>query len=209
MRVLLVDDHAIVREGFRRMLGDAFDGVIVGEATTSQEAVDQVRKDSWDVVVLDISLPGRGGLDALKEIRDLRRDLPVLVMTMHSEDQYAVRAFRNGAAGYITKGNAVGELIEAVRKVRAGGKYVSRSLAETLARSLTDDAGAPLHEALSDREFQVLRMLATGQTVAEIGRELSLSEKTVSTYRTRILEKMRLRNTAELIRYAIRANLVD
>jgi two-component system, NarL family, invasion response regulator UvrY len=209
VRILLVEDHAIVREGFRRILADVFPDLVCGEAGTGPEAMAQVRKHPWDVVVLDISLPGRGGLEILKDLRDTKPRLPVLMMTMYPEDQYALRAFRAGASGYITKGSPPEDLVEAVRKVAAGGKYVSRSLAEHMATSLVSDTGRPKHELLSDRELQVLRMLAAGKTVKEIGFELHLSEKTVSTYRTRLLEKMEMRTTAELVRYAIRTNLVD
>ncbi|MBA2321390.1 MAG: response regulator transcription factor [Deltaproteobacteria bacterium] len=209
MRILLVEDHAIVREGFRRILSDVFQGLECGEAGSGPEALQQVRAKTWDIVVLDISLPGRGGLEVLKDIRDIKPRLPILMMTMYPEDQYALRAFRAGAAGYINKGSPPDELVEAVRKVAGGGKYVSRSLAEHLATNLVSDTGRPKHEILSDRELQVLRMLAAGKTVKEIGFELHLSEKTVSTYRTRLLEKMEMRTTAELVRYAIRSNLVD
>jgi DNA-binding NarL/FixJ family response regulator len=209
MRILLVEDHAIVREGFRRILADTFDNLVCGEAGTGPEALAQVRGGTWDVVVLDISLPGRGGLEILKDIREVRPRLPVLMMTMYPEDQYALRAFRAGASGYITKGSPPDEVVEAVKKVAGGGKYVSATLAEHLAGNLMSDTGRPKHEALSDRELQVLRMIGAGKTVKEIGFDLHLSEKTVSTYRTRLLEKMAMRTTAELVRYAIRSNLVD
>jgi DNA-binding NarL/FixJ family response regulator len=209
VRILLVDDHAIVRDGLRRILADEFEGATIGEAANADEAMAQVRAGAWDVVVLDLSLPGRGGLEVLREIRAQHRDLPVLVMTMYSEDQYALRAFRNGASGYVTKGCGADELVRAVRKVQGGGRYVTPSLAEVLAASLTGNPGAAPHEALSDRELQVLRMLASGKAVKEIGFDLGLNEKTVSTYRTRMLEKLGLRTTAEIIRYAIRAGLVE
>jgi two-component system invasion response regulator UvrY len=210
MRILLVDDHAIVRDGFRRILADAFPDLTCGEAGNAEQALELVRNDKWDVIVLDISMPGRGGLEALKDIQLLRPEVPVLMMTMYPEDQYALRALRSGASGYITKGSAPDDVVEAVKKVLAGGKYVSPTLAEHLAtRLVSPDTGRPRHESLSDRELQVLRMLAKGMTVKEIGFDLHLSEKTISTYRTRVLEKMNLRTTAELMRYAIRADLVD
>jgi DNA-binding NarL/FixJ family response regulator len=209
MRILLVDDHAIVREGLRRILSLEVEHCEVGEASNAADAMELIRGGGWDLVVLDISMPGRGGLDALKEIKEIDKDLPVLVMTMYSEDQYALRAFRAGASGYITKDTASDALVHAVRKVLDGGKYVSPGLAEALATNLTSACGAALHEALSDRELQVLRMLGSGKTVKEVAVELSLSEKTISTYRTRVLEKLRLRTTAELIRYAIASHLVD
>jgi DNA-binding NarL/FixJ family response regulator len=209
LNVLLVDDHAVVREGFRRILADVFHDLSVGEASTPHEALSLVRSAAWDLVVLDISLPGRGGLEILGDIHSVRPGLPVLMMTMYAEDQYALRAFRAGAAGYITQGSAPEELVEAVRKVISGGKYVSSALAEQLATHLVSSEGRPLHETLSNRELQVLRMLAAGKSVKEIGFELKLSEKTISTYRARVLEKMNMRTTAELMRYAIRAHLVD
>jgi DNA-binding NarL/FixJ family response regulator len=209
VRILLVDDHAIVREGLRRILALELEPCDVGEAANAAEAMEQIRTGSWDLVVLDISLPGRGGLEALKDIKATNKDLPVLVMTMYSESQYAVRAFRSGASGYITKDSAPDNLVLAVRKVLEGGKYVSAALAETLATNLTSPTGAALHDALSDRELQVLRMIGSGKTVKEIAVELSLSEKTISTYRTRVLEKLEMRTTAELIRYAIASRLVE
>ncbi|MEQ1503761.1 MAG: response regulator transcription factor [Myxococcota bacterium] len=209
MRILLIDDHAIVREGFRRVLADVFDDLEVGEAETAAQALDLVRRAAWDLVVLDISLPGRSGLEVLREIRTLRPRLPVLVMTMYAEDHYALRSFRAGAAGYVSKARAPSDLIEAVQKIVAGGKYVSPTLAEHLATRLVSDTGRPLHETLSDRELQVLRMLASGLSVKEIAFKLHLSEKTISTYRTRVLEKMNMRTAAQLMRYAIRSDLVD
>lgn len=209
MRLLLVEDHAVVRAGFRRMLMDVFADLTMGEATCASEAVEAVRKAPWDIIVMDISLPGRSGLEAIADIRPLAPNVPILVMTMYGEDEYAVRAFRTGASGYITKGSAPEELVLAVRKLLAGGRYVSPGLAERLAGGLTVDAEKPLHEALSNREFQVLRMLAGGRTVKEIGHDLNLSHKTVSTYRTRVLEKLHVHGTAELIRYAHRTHLVD
>lgn len=209
MRILLIDDHAIVRAGFRRILADEIEGLVIGEASDGREAMDEIRRAPWDLVVLDLSLPGRGGLEVLAEIRETRRAPPVLVMTMYSEDQYALRAFRAGAAGYITKGCGPEEILQAVRKVCSGGRYLTPALAEKLAASLSVDAGRLPHEALSDRELQVLRMLAAGKAVKAIGGELFLSEKTVSTYRSRILKKLCLKTSAELMRYALQARLVD
>ncbi len=209
MRILLVDDHAIVREGLRRILADVFVDLECAEASTGAQAIDQVRAATWDLVVLDISIPGRGGLEILKDIHDLCPRLPVLMMTMYPEDQYALRALRAGASGYITKGSGAEDLVDAVKKVASGGKYVSPALAEHLASWLVTDVSKPRHEALSDRELQVLQMLAAGKSVKEIGFDLHLSEKTISTYRSRVLEKMSMRTTAELMRYAIQANLVE
>ena len=208
-RVLLVDDHAVVRRGVRDILGESLGKVEFGEASKPSEAIDKLSAEDWDVVVLDISLPGRGGLDALRDIKRLRPNLPVLVLSMHAEDHYALRALRAGAAGYVNKDSAAEDLSGAVRKVLSGGTEVSVRLAETLARSLRSDTSRPPHERLSDRELEVLRGLAAGKTVKEIGLELALSEKTVSTYRTRLLEKMQMRTNAELIQYAIREGLVE
>lgn len=209
MRVLLVDDHAIVRGGVRGVLSDVFPGAEFGEASTVQEAIDAVRATVWDVVILDISMPERSGLDALVEIRAIAPTVPVLMMTMYAEEQYAFRAFRNGASGYITKDAPADEVLAAVQKVVEGGHYVTRALSEHLITHLMANAEKPRHETLSTREFQVVRMLATGETVKGIAAGLHLSEKTVSTYRSRVLAKMHMRGTAALIRYAVRANLVD
>jgi len=210
VRILVVDDHAVVRGGLRRLLSERFEGVTFGEAADGPEGVAMATNDSWELVILDLSLPGRSGLEALKEIHATRPKLPVLVMTMHSEEQYAVRAFRAGASGYVMKGAAEEDLVAAVEKTLAGGKYVTPELAEALATTVGGGGGATLpHEALSDRELQVLRMLAAGKTVKDIGAELGLSAKTISTYRTRILEKMRMRTTAQIVRYALASGLVE
>ena len=209
MKILMLEDHAIVREGFRRILSDVFEDLVFGEAGSAPEGLQRLREDAWDLVVLDISLPKRSGLEVLRDIRAHKPDVPILVMTMYAEDQYALRSFRAGASGYITKGSTADELVGAVRKLLAGGRYVSPALAEHLATRLVTDTGRPLHESLSDRELQVLRMLAKGMAVKEIAFELHLSEKTISTYRTRVLEKMNMRTAAQLMRYAIRTDLVD
>jgi two-component system, NarL family, invasion response regulator UvrY len=209
MRILLVDDHAIVRRGMRELLGEAFDAAQFEEAGTGEEALGLVNREPFDLVVLDLSMPGRGGLDALKEVRTVSPELPVLVLSQHAEEQYAIRAFRAGAAGYVTKESAPEELVRAARKALSGGKYVSSSLAEHLATRLAADPDQRAQDSLSDRELQVLRMLAIGKTVKEIGSELSLSEKTISTYRTRILDKLNAKTNAELMRFALRAGLTD
>jgi len=209
VKILLVDDHSLVRAGLRRLLRDDIAQAAIGEAESSSEALDLVRKEPWDIVVLDVSLPGRSGLETVKDIHALTPGLPILVMTMHDEDQYAVRAFRAGAAGYITKGSSPADLVAAVRKVAEGGKYVSPSAGEALAKSLHSRSEAAGHAALSDRELQVLRMLGGGKTVTEIATELSLSAKTISTYRTRILEKLGMRTTAQLVHYCVAANLLN
>ena len=209
IRVLLVDDHAMVREGLRRVLAEGFPAASIAEASSAADAMAAVERSAWDIVILDLSLPGRSGLEALKEMRARRGAMPVLVVTMYAEEQYAVRAFRAGASGFLTKDSPPDALIDAVRKVVNGGKYVTPALAETLASGLGTAHRVALHQELSDRELQVLRMLGAGLAVKEIAAELALSAKTVSTYRTRILEKMQLRTTAQLVRYALVAGLVD
>jgi DNA-binding NarL/FixJ family response regulator len=209
LRILIVDDHPIVRQGLRQTLADTEEIGDIVEAATPQEALDLVRQREWDVVILDIGLPGRGGLDVLKDIKQEAPRLPVLILSMHAEDQYAVRALRAGAAGYLTKAAAPETLIDAIRKAVSGGRYITPHLAERLATELTADTARPPHAALSDREFEVLRLIASGQTVGDIADRLSLSVKTVSTYRARILEKMRLRNNAELMQYVVTNRLLD
>jgi DNA-binding NarL/FixJ family response regulator len=209
MKVLLADDHAVVRRGIKDLLSEAFFDAEFAEASTGEEALAVVQTGGFELVVLDISMPGRGGMDALKEMRALTPDVPVLVLSQHAEEQYAIRALRAGASGYLTKDCAADELVRAVRKAISGGKYVSEGLAEKLVEALSGSAIGGSHERLSDRELQVLRMLAKGMSVKEIGGELSLSEKTISTYRTRILEKTHLRSNAELMRYALASGLVD
>jgi two-component system, NarL family, invasion response regulator UvrY len=209
VKILLVDDHAIVRRGTRELLAEEFPRAEFEESATGEEAVARAERASFDLVVLDISMPRGGGMVALKEIVQRKPALAVLVLSQHEEDEYAIRALRAGAAGYITKQSAPEELVRAVGRALRGGKYVSTSLAEHFADRLARGGGQPLHQALSDRELQVLRMLALGKSVKDIAAELSLSKKTVSTYRTRLLEKLSLRTTAELMRYALRAGLVD
>jgi two-component system invasion response regulator UvrY len=198
----------VVRHGLKQILTDEFKRATFGEARNAQEALDLVWKQEWDVVVLDITMPGRSGLDALREIKKSKPRLPVLVLSMHPENQFAVRVLKAGASGYMTKESAPEELVDAVKKVFAGGRYVSAALGETLAASLSISHRAP-QEKLSDREFQVLRLIASGKMATEIARELSLSVKTISTYRTRILEKMGMKNNAELMHYAIQHRLVE
>ena len=209
MKILLTDDHAVVRHGLKQILADEFKRATFGEARNAQEALDLIWKERWDVVVLDITMPGRSGLEVLREIKRHNPRLPVLVLSMHPENQFAVRVLKRGASGYMTKESAPQELVGAIKKVLAGGRYVSTSLAEKLATYVSTDTQKPAQELLSDREFQVLRLIASGKIVSEIARELSLSVKTISTYRTRILEKMGLRNNAELMHYAMQNQLVD
>jgi two-component system invasion response regulator UvrY len=209
MRVLIADDHAIFRRGLRETLSDAFPKVTFGEASTAQETLEYVRKHDWQIVILDISIPGKSGLDILDDLKRLRPNLPILLLSMHPEEQYARRALKAGAAGYLTKESVPEELKAAVGRVLTGGRYVSATLAEKLAFDLRKGADTPIHELLSDREFQVLRMIASGKTVKEIASEINLSAKTVSTYRARILEKTGMKTTVELIRYALQTHLVD
>jgi two-component system, NarL family, invasion response regulator UvrY len=208
IRILVADDHAIVRRGLRQIVADESDMEVVGEAQTAQKILDLAREEEWDVIVLNISMPGRGGFEALKALKQTHSKRPVLVLSMYPEDQFAVRAFRAGAAGYMTKESAPEELVQAIRKVVRGGKYVSPSLAEKLAGELGEDAERPPHEALSEREYHVLCLLASGKTVTQIAAEMSLSVKTISTYRARLLEKMRMKTNAEVTRYAIEHRLV-
>jgi two-component system, NarL family, invasion response regulator UvrY len=209
MKILLADDHAVVRRGMKDILAQEFKKAIFGEARNAQEALDLVWKGTWDVVVLDITMPGRSGLEVLREIKKSKPRLPVLVLSMHPENQFAVRVLKRGASGYMTKESAPDELVGAIKKVLAGGRYVSASLAEKLATYLSSDSVKPPQELLSDREFQVLRLIASGKMVSEIAKELSLSVKTISTYRTRVLEKMGMRNNAELMHYAIQHDLLE
>ncbi|HTB93116.1 MAG TPA: response regulator transcription factor [Candidatus Sulfotelmatobacter sp.] len=209
MRILIADDHAVFRRGLRETLVEAFPRINFGEAKTAAETVELVRRHPWDIVILDISMPGKSGLDILDDVKRLRPGTPVLLLTMHPEQQYARRALKAGAAGYLTKDSVPDELKSAIKRIASGGRYVSATLAEKLAVDLRHGADVPLHELLSDREFQVLRMLASGKTVREMAEDLSLSVKTVSTYRSRILEKTGMKTNAELIRYALEAQLVD
>ncbi len=208
MRILIADDHAVVRQGLKQILAEAFSRASFGEAADSQQVLERVWKEHWDIVILDLTMPGRSGLEVLKEIKQARPALPVLMLSMHPEDQFAVRLLKAGAAGYMTKESAPEALIGAVRKAIAGGRYVSPALAEKLASFLVQDPQLAPHENLSDREFLILRLIANGKSVSNIAQELSLSVKTVSTYRTRLLEKMGLSNNAQLVHYAFQNHLV-
>src|SRR5438093_3625560 len=208
MRILIADDHAVVRRGLKQILADEFKQAHFGEAANAREALERIRKENWDTVVLDITMPGRSGLEALKEIKEARPKLPVLVLSMHPEDQFAVRVLKSGASGYMTKESAPEELVGAVKKIVQGGRYVSPTLAEKMAMYLPVDPKKKPHEKLSDREFQVMRLIASGKTVSEIARMLSLSVRTISTYRARILEKTGMKTNAELTHYAFQHQLV-
>lgn len=209
IRILIADDHVLIREGLKKILKEAPDIEVSGEAEDARSIFEQFENQEIDVVVLDISLPGKSGLEILKDIKIRKPDIPVLILSMHPEDRFAIRALKAGASGYITKETAAKELISAIRKVVRGGKYVSATLAERLAFDLEAKTGKPAHELLSDREYQVLCMISTGKTIKEIAQELFLSVSTVNTYRARILDKMNMNTDAELIRYAIQNHLVD
>jgi DNA-binding NarL/FixJ family response regulator len=209
IRVLIADDHAILRRGLKEILVRELEGTVCGEAKDATETLARIQESDWDLLILDVTMPGRSGLDVLGDIRTARPGLPVLVLSMHPEDQYAKRVLRAGASGYMNKESAPEELLKALHKVLAGGRYVSAALAEKLAVDLRQDDGRPFHEALSDREFEVLRLLAAGKTVSQIAEDLHLAATTVSTYRARILEKMNMENTAELMHYALHNGLMD
>lgn len=209
IRVLVADDHPIVREGLKQILSDTSDILVVGEAESGQAVLNSTSKHHYDIVLLDISMPGRDGLEVLRELKQHKPKLPVLILSMYPEEHYAVRVLRGGASGYLTKSSAPDELISAIRKVASGRKYISSTLAERLTYELDRDADKPVHEILSDREYQVMFMIATGKSVKEIGEELNLSVKTVSTYRARILAKLNMKNNAEIVLYAVQNKLVD
>jgi DNA-binding NarL/FixJ family response regulator len=209
IRALIVDDHAIVRQGLKRILEETQGMVVGGEAVNGLQALKMIRAEKWDIVLLDISMPEKNGIDTLKQIMDENKSVKVLILSMYSEDQHAVRLMKAGASGYMTKETAPEQLVEAIRLVVAGKKYISASLSELLLLECGSDAGKPPHEMLSDREYQVLRLIGSGKTVSEVAKWLSLSVKTVSTYRSHILDKMNLRNNAELTLYVIQNGLTE
>jgi two-component system invasion response regulator UvrY len=209
LKILIADDHPVFRRGLKQIIAETPDMVVADEATNGWEVLSKVGTSDYDVVLLDITMPGKDGLDVLTRLKSEKPRLPVLMLSMHPEEQYAVRALKLGASGYVTKESAPDELVIAIRKVSTGGKYVSSSLAERLASVVQENAEQLPHEGLSDREYRVMCMIASGKTVSEIAKELSLSVKTISTYRFRILEKMKMKNNAELTHYAINNHLVD
>jgi len=209
IRILIADDHAILRRGLKEILVRELADVVSGEAENAQQVLTQVRSRAWDLVILDVTMPGRSGLDVLRDVKREYPKLPVLVLSMHPEDQYGKRVFKAGASGYMNKESAPEELLKAIRLVLAGGRYVSPSLAEKLASDLSGDGEQHLHERLSDREIEVLRMIGAGKTISQIADELGLSVTTVSTYRARLLEKMGLTTNAELMRYALNNRLTE
>jgi len=209
IRVVIADDHAIVRQGLRQILLAQSDLAVVGEAANYGEVMQQLRREPCDVLVLDIAMPGKNGIDTLKQVKQELPKLPVLILSMYPEDQYAVRALKAGAAGYLTKMTAADQLVYAIRQVTRGRKYITPELAQSLADSINSNQDVPGHELLSDREFQTLRLIASGRTLAQIGDELALSPKTVSVYRARLLAKLQLQSNAELTRYALEHGLVE
>lgn len=208
VKVLIADDHAIVRKGLRQIVKEKAPFIELDEAVNGQEVLEKIGAEHWDCLVLDISMPGRNGLDILNEVRHSKPELPVLILSMYPEDQYAVRVLKAGAAGYMNKDAALDELVGAIQRVVAGGRYVSAALAEKLAMGLSGDLDRLPHETLSDREYSVLVMIGRGKSVSEIGDDLGLSVKTISTYRSRILEKMEMKTNADLIRYAVDNQLI-
>ena len=209
MRVLIADDHPVVRRGLRQMLDAERDLDVVLEAKDGHEVIEQSARVAWDVAVLDYNMPGKGGIELVKELRRRYPERPVLVLSMYPEDRYALRLLKAGAAGYLNKESAADELVGALRKVAGGGRYVSAALGEKLAQAMAGDGDEPAYEKLSDREYQIMWLIASGRTVGEIARQLFLSPNTVSTYRTRIFGKLAVKNNSELMRYAIRHQLVD
>jgi DNA-binding NarL/FixJ family response regulator len=209
IRILIADDHTIFREGLKHILTEYSDLIVTDEARNGQEVLEKVWNNEYDMVLLDISMPGMNGLEVLKRLKKEKPKLSVLVLSMHPEEQYAVRALKSGASGYLTKESATDELITAIRKISQGRKYITSSLAERLAFGLETDAEKPPHETLSDREYQVLLMIASGKTITQIAKELFLSVKTVSSHRSHILEKMEMKTNAELTHYVIKHNLLD
>jgi DNA-binding NarL/FixJ family response regulator len=208
-KILIVDDHAVVRQGVKQILSEQFHGAVIGEAQSADEMIDRVRKNSWDIVILDVGMPGKSGLDALKELKQLRPKLPALVLSAYPEDQLALRMLKAGAAGYLSKDSAPNELVQAIRKIMGGGKFVSASVAELLALNLESNFEKPMHEQLSDREYQVLCLIAVGKSLKDIADDLCVSISSINTYRARILEKMQLKNNTELTHYAIENRLVN
>ncbi len=209
IRVFVIDDHAIVREGVKQILAETADMICTGDADNGHEAIRLARKGEFDILLLDLSMPERGGIEILKQIRKEAPEIKVLVLSMHKEDQYAVRTLKAGASGYLNKQSAPDELVVAIREVLAGRKYISKELAQALAEQITGDHQAAPHEILSDREYQTLTMIASGKCVSDIGKELNLSVKTISMYRSRLLQKMKLKNNAELMYYAMKNKLVS
>ncbi|HAS17434.1 MAG TPA: DNA-binding response regulator [Nitrospiraceae bacterium] len=208
IKIIIADDHPISREGIKKIIAKSHDIIVADEAGTGEELLEKVKKNRYDVIILDVSMPGSDGLEVLRDLQNPKYRCPVLVFSMYPEEQYAVRALKAGASGYLTKGSDPEELMKAIKKVSDGGKYISMSLAEKLANDISINNEQPLHEKLSDREFQVMTMLASGKSIKAIASQLFLSVPTISTYRSRVLQKMSMKNNAELIHYAIKNNLI-
>lgn len=209
IKILIVDDHPIVRRGLKQILSDEGDMMVIGEATKGEDALKFIKEREWDIVVLDISLPGRNGLEVLKEMKQIHPQLPILILSIHPEDQYAIRALKAGASGYLTKNSVPQELVKAIRKVLGGRKYITPATADKIINNLDKNARDQPHETLSNRELQVMIYVASGKTLREISKEMFLSPKTISTYRERILRKMQMKNNAQLIQYAITNKLLS
>ena len=208
-KILVVDDHAVVRQGVKQILNEQFQGAVIGEARNAEEMIDRIKKFTWDIVVLDVGMPGKSGLDALKDLKQVCPKLPILVLSAYPEDQLARRMLKAGASGYLTKDSAPNELVQALRKILGGGKFVSASMAELLVANLNEQAERPPHELLSDREYQVMCLIAVGKSLKEIAEDLCVGISTINTYRARILEKMQLKNNTELTHYALENRLVN
>ena len=209
IEIILVDDHAIVREGIRRIIDDTPGITISSEASTGEGALELIKKEKYDLVILDISMPGKSGLQTLKEIKKYNEKIPVLMLSMHAEEQYAMRAIKAGASGYLTKESASDQLVSAIRKIHDGRKYISAGVAELLVTDIYHDDEKHPHEYLSDREFEIFKLIIRGNSAKIIAANLSISDKTVSTYRSRIMKKMDMHSTADLIHYAIENNISD
>ena len=208
LKILIADDHAIVRKGLKQILLEEYPSAIVGEVADAESLLAEIIKEDWNIVISDMNMPGRSGLDALTQIKQIAPQIPVLIMSMYPEDQYALRVLKAGASGYLGKDNIHDDIIRAIQAVQLGKKFITAAVAEKLADSIGDDKDMQLHETLSDREFEVLKLLASGKAVSDIASQLSLSATTVSTYRARIMEKMNMRTNAELTRYALEKKLI-
>lgn len=209
IRILIADDHAIVREGLKQIVAEESDMKVSGEVSSAEELIEKIESEKYDIVILDINMPGRSGLDALKDLKKIKPDLPVLILSMFSEDQYGLRAIKAGASGYLKKVSAPTEMVAAIRKIVGGGKYINQPLAEKLAEDIGERSKSVLHEKLSDREYQIMCLIAAGKTTEEIANDLSISNQTVYTYRNRILEKMNMKSNVELTQYVIRNKLIE
>jgi two-component system invasion response regulator UvrY len=208
LRILIVDDHAVIRKGLKQILLEAFPDVLIGEAIDAEDVLTKTIADEWDIIISDLSMPGRSGLDVVQDIKQRHPKTPVLILSIHPEEQYAIRALKSGAVGYMSKDVATDELVIAIKKVLSGKKYISPAIADKLAEAVSIDSSIPLHELLSNREYEIFILLAKGNQVSDIAEQLSLGVTTISTYRTRVLTKLQMSNNADLIRYAIDHQLI-